>query len=444
MSNNWIDQMSQQMEHHEVEAPEGLWAGIEQGMEARKRGRRARLVWAWRAGAAAAVVAGVVVGVQMWNAPDERDAVPMAQTERPEPATPAQKPATAAHAGLSLASARQSAAQAHTEVTPLGEGAASAGQSTAWLQPAAAPSAEAPAPSAEAPAADVRPNEAPSAEADAAKTATPALPKDDAPLLAESKAAEDEDVYLVNVPRSREGGAAAAHVKHAKRRVSLQLMAMATGEFSSDYDADIGILPEFGSGISWDSLRVQSQRRALRVVGAPSRSYGQVKYPPIYSNHDYPVKFGLTLRVPLGRRFALDGGLSYARMRSNLAFFTPMGRRESNCEQQVNYLGVPVALSADLWRNRWWSVYASAGGEVAKSVKTTWRTAQGQTLDVAERPWQCSVSAAVGVQLNVTRRVGLYAQPSADYYFDNHSAVQTYYTDHPLVPALRMGVRVNL
>lgn len=457
MSSNWIVQMSQQMEHHEVEAPKGLWEGIEQGMEARKHGRRAKLVWAWRAGAAAAVVAGVVAGVQVWNAPDEGGAPQVAQTERPKPVAPAQEEAGSESAERSEATAQQRVALAPNRAVTSHEGvvptrtrvAVPHGEVKPGLHSTMKQETSADEPSTPATSIPISVTDAPATEGAVAQTPPPAAPKNDAPLLAENHTEEAEDVYVVAVPHGKEGGAEALptpFTKHAaspmKHRVSLLLMAVATGEFSKSYDGD------YMSGVSFDqrnpadSVRMESQRR-VKPVG-PARSYRQVDTAPLYGEHDFPVKVGLTLRVPLSRRFALDAGLSYARMHSRVNFFTPEGDSGGYGAQQVNYLGVPVALTADLWQNRWWNVYASAGGEVAKSVKTTWRTAGGQTFDVEERPWQWSVSAAVGVQLNVTQRVGIYAQPSADYYFDNHSKIQTYYTEHPFTPALRMGVRVRL
>lgn len=428
MSSNWIDQMSQQMELHEVEAPKGLWEGIEQGMAARKRERRAKLVWAWRAGAAAAVVAGVVIGVQVWDAPGEGETAQVAQTELSGTSV-LPKPAThqLVHAGE--ASAAQSVVPAE--------------QSVSTRQPIAS------VPSAQETSVAVPVADAPTAEDTFVNTPAPVVPKIDASLVAETRTEGAEDVYIVRVPHEQEGGGVAKQTKRAKlssrrtkHHVSLQLMAMATGEFSKDYDGNYMGDVALGMRNPVDSVRMESQRRAQPV--GPARSYRKVNTVPLYGEHDFPVKVGLTLRVPLSQRFALDAGLSYARMCSDLTFFNLADYRENHGTQQVNYLGVPVALTADLWRNRWWSIYASAGGEVAKSVKTTWRTAQGQTFDVTERPWQWGVSAAVGVQFNITQYVGLYAQPSADYYFDNHSVVKTYYSDHPFTPALRMGVRVKL
>lgn len=450
MSSNWIDQMSQQMEHHEVEAPKGLWEGIEQGMEARKRGGRAKLVWAWRAGAAAAVAAGVVVGVQVWNASEKGDDVPLAQTEQPKPSAPTKVHEENAPEETSVASGQPSVMPVHSGVASVQTSVPSTQSNVPSAQPSIAThQPEAVAPAIQNPMADAHGVATSKAEETVVEMPPHVTPKNDAPLLAEANTDEAEDFYIVTVPHEKESGGADLQtdpthdfVSRTKRPVSLQLMAIATGEFSQDYDGDMWCGSDTSLKQPADSVRMESQRR-MKPVG-PARSYREVNTRPLYGEHDFPVKVGLTLRVPLSQRFALDAGLSYARMRSNLTFFTPEGRRESNGVQQVNYLGVPVALMADLWQNRWWSIYASAGGEVVKSVKTTWRTAEGRSFDVAERPWQWSVSAAVGVQFNVTQHVGLYAQPSADYYFDNRSMVQTYYTDHPFTLALRMGVRVKL
>lgn len=59
-------------------------------------------------------------------------------------------------------------------------------------------------------------------------------------------------------------------------------------------------------------------------------------------------------------------------------------------------------------------------------------------------PWQTSVSAAFGIQYNLARHVGLYFQPSADYYIRNNSGIETYYTEHPFTPSLQIGLRFKL
>ena len=82
-------------------------------------------------------------------------------------------------------------------------------------------------------------------------------------------------------------------------------------------------------------------------------------------------------------------------------------------------------MSYTFLSSRYVSLYALAGGQVEKCVKTTRKdfvVASGQeqkqatrhnTLD--SRPWQGSVNAGVGAQLNITDRYGIFAEPQLVY-----------------------------
>lgn len=414
MSNTWIDQMSQQMEHHEVEVPQGLWEGIEHGLEARSRVRRTRVVWMWRMGAAAAV-AGIALGVLMLGHDGADDAVQMALTDTVK--------STPQRAGKSTNVQAETILDTSVEVAPLNSGAN-------VLLPAS-------------PAESTRID----------SVASPVVVQDDEPLLAEAATEQeesvdvqhetDDDVYRVTTIPAKGAILPEPKVHHKARRVSMQFLAMASGGTElrrhGDYDAEF-ISPAHGG--QNDSLTFESPRRTTMCV--PARAHGLAYTLPGYESHDFPVKVGLAVRFSLGRRVAIDAGLSYARMRSALSFCTTDFRHFERGTQFANYVGVPLSLVVDLWRSGRWDVYAAGGGEVAKSVKTTWRSDEGRDYRAAADPWQFSVSAAVGAQFNVTEHVGLYAQPSADYYFDNSSVVRTYYSEHPFTPALRVGVRVNL
>lgn len=405
MSSNWTDQLSQQMEHHEVEAPAGLWESIERGLETEKPTRRAKLVWPWRAVAAAAAVTGVVLGVQLWrNAADD----PIAQTEYPHVRVPSQKQDLA-----STPKAEKVLAEDH-------------GQQVSAVH--------------------LHPSDVVVAEVDTAVLLAVVQsdePQTEPPVYeVQPEQKKDENPSAVSTVPQEKSRVAFPRKHRSAAPVSFQLMAMAGGTVAGEqYDAS---LPSFDSFYreSSDSVTLESQRRERAAV--PARAQQMVQSSPDYSDHDFPVKFGAMVRVPLNRWLALDAGISYARLRSELDFVASDGTRKTDGVQHVNYLGVPLALVADVWSARGWNVYASAGGEVAKSVKTQWRDQEGRAYEGCARPWQWSVSAAVGMQFNLNRHVGLYVQPSLDYYFDNRSAVQTYYTEHPFTPALRMGVRVKL
>lgn len=428
MSNTWIDQISQQMEHHAVEAPKGLWEGIEHELEARSRVRRARVAWMWRAGAAAAV-ACIALGVLMLKHVGADDVVQVAQTDEAKPTLqPTEKMTDAAKPTLQpmekmMDAANESAAAILAEAT------------------LAEPSA-------------VEPMPTPPAVVEWIDSVTvPSVPQEEAPLLAETtreheqtadvQSRDEDDVYRVTKTPARGTILPVPKEQHKPRRVSMQLLAMASGVPSRDARFDNEVMANSPAyGLQSDSVTFESQRRA-NVMGQ-NRVQRYAYSAPNYDSHDFPVKVGLTVRVPLGHRVAIDGGLSYARMRSDVNFFTPDYRHYEHGTQFVNYLGVPLSIVVDLWNSGRWAVYAAGGGEAAKSVKSTWRTNKGSEYSAPASPWQFSVSAAVGAQFNVTERVGIYAQPSADYCFDNHSVIRTYYSEHPFSPALRVGVRINL
>jgi hypothetical protein len=61
-----------------------------------------------------------------------------------------------------------------------------------------------------------------------------------------------------------------------------------------------------------------------------------------------------------------------------------------------------------------------------------------------KKPWQWSVNAAAGAEYSFTRQLGFYLEPSVGYYFDDGTALEHYYKDHPLAPSIEFGLRLHL
>ena len=57
------------------------------------------------------------------------------------------------------------------------------------------------------------------------------------------------------------------------------------------------------------------------------------------------------------------------------------------------------------------------------------------------KPLQFSVSGAVGVQLNATKRIGIYMEPGVAYFFDDGSSVQTIRKENPFNFNIQAGIR---
>lgn len=167
-------------------------------------------------------------------------------------------------------------------------------------------------------------------------------------------------------------------------------------------------------------------------------------------HHSQPVRFGLSLRYRLNGRWSVEGGLAYAYLASDI---TRKGNGYTyNISQRLSYVSLPVNASYHAWESRHFALYASAGAAVGKMVKGT-RSTEGivngtaepaTTESVSIRPLQFSLNCAAGAEYKFGSGLSAYAEPGLAYYFDNHSAIPTFYQDKPLAFNLSIGLRLSL
>lgn len=166
--------------------------------------------------------------------------------------------------------------------------------------------------------------------------------------------------------------------------------------------------------------------------------------------HRLPVRVGLNVAYRLTDRLSVESGVSYTRLSSDMKDGTK--NNYSSSSQKLDYIGVPLNVKYRAFGYRRLSVYASAGLLTEKCVsgKTTHEYVisgekkKHEAEDVAEKPWQLSVNAALGAQLDVLRNVGVYVEPGVSYYFDDRSPLSTIYKEKPLNFNLNMGVRYTI
>ena len=56
-------------------------------------------------------------------------------------------------------------------------------------------------------------------------------------------------------------------------------------------------------------------------------------------------------------------------------------------------------------------------------------------------PWQFSATYGLGLQYNITPNIGLFAEPSLQYFIPRQSDIETYRTEHPFNFSLPIGIR---
>ena len=166
--------------------------------------------------------------------------------------------------------------------------------------------------------------------------------------------------------------------------------------------------------------------------------------------HRLPVRVGFNVAYRLTDRLSVESGVSYTRLSSDMKDGTK--DNYSSGSQKLDFIGVPLNVKYRAFGYRRLSVYASAGLLTEKCVsgKTTHEYVisgekkKHEAEDVAAKPWQLSVNAALGAQFDVLRNVGVYVEPGVSYYFDDRSTLSTIYKEKPLNFNLNLGVRYTI
>jgi len=145
-------------------------------------------------------------------------------------------------------------------------------------------------------------------------------------------------------------------------------------------------------------------------------------------NHHQPVRFGLSMRYRLDNRWSLESGLTYTRLSSDIT--TTVDGVTTMTEQRLNYIGLPLNVSYDLWKSGHFGFYLTTGGTIEKCLNIS--------------SWQFSLNGAAGAEYKLTDVFSLYAEPGLGYYFKDGSTTPTIYQDRPLNFNLSVGLRFNL
>lgn len=165
--------------------------------------------------------------------------------------------------------------------------------------------------------------------------------------------------------------------------------------------------------------------------------------------HHVPVTVGVSVKWNLNDKWALESGLNYTYLYSEL-------RSGANSyiedKQKLHYVGIPLKVQRSIWNNSIFSLYVSAGGMMEKCVSGTVETVyvDGNTKKNQERedldvkPLQFSVLASLGVQANFNKHLSLYLEPGMIYYFDDNTDILTIRKDKPFNFNLQLGLRFNI
>jgi RNA polymerase sigma-70 factor (ECF subfamily) len=164
------------------------------------------------------------------------------------------------------------------------------------------------------------------------------------------------------------------------------------------------------------------------------------------SHHYMPVNFSIALKYQLNNRFGLETGLSYSRLKSD--FEMGSNGNTINEQQTIHYLGIPVKGIYNIYNRKAWSLYGSLGITTEIPLYSPLNTSyylhgmlEATDKSTIHTPWQWSVGTGLGLQYNFTPNIGLFAEPSLQYYIPTGTQIETYRTEHPFTFSLPIGIR---
>ena len=167
------------------------------------------------------------------------------------------------------------------------------------------------------------------------------------------------------------------------------------------------------------------------------------------ANHHQPIRVGLSLRYAISPRWSLLTGVNYSYLQSDFSSYN--NRTSTDKKQKLHYIGIPVSLSYTLWQKKKFNLYLIAGAQAEKLVKGQTETTTTQhnqsttsnTENVHENKLVFSTNTSLGVEYQLGKFIGLFAEPGVSYYFKNGSGIESSYTEKPFNFNFNLGVRVN-
>ena len=410
MKEEWTDKLKTRLEHHEMTPPEGLWEGISEQMNlAEKPVRKASFPLSKRWIATAAALLALAGFFVLYDFQD--DATNSSPVNIAEKAESHQAPAQEQSPEEKPVGEEPAAPQSHSLLA----------QAMPAICKAVSPTTESQEPSATPIIAEEKVTEA-TAEAQTAETS-------------QASAQTTRKIQQANsaLPQSYQQNDGKPYSEAGKR----------PRQWSFGLHASGGLLAD--NSHQQNDHYPMSQSDPL----SPSSHYGYnssetpQNETPMKASHRLPIRFGLKIGYQLSERWALQTGITYTYLYSE---FTLVNRQQPAIEQRLHYVGIPLGISYQIWKNRNFRLYASAGATAEKCVKNSQesRDANINVQSDNEKPLQWSVNAALGAEYQPTKQLGIYLEPSLGYYFKDNTPLEHYYKEHPLSPAIEFGLRWHL
>ncbi|MDO4781660.1 MAG: outer membrane beta-barrel protein [Capnocytophaga felis] len=232
--------------------------------------------------------------------------------------------------------------------------------------------------------------------------------------------------------------------KTVRNRMSFGIFT--SGGMGSSLSNKPEIASEF-TAVNIEAAEEETMWKDSPLLGTLALSNGETMHTE--TKHRLPIRTGVLFAYKLSNRFALESGLTYTRLVSDLREGSEVYYFTS--EQKLHFVGLPLNLKYQVFSWKGFELYSAVGMLAEKNVSGTLNKThffdgvmqQNENENIKIAPLQWSANASVGLQYNFSSLIGVYAEPSISYYFSNSTPIKTIYQDRPFNFHLNFGLRFS-
>lgn len=202
------------------------------------------------------------------------------------------------------------------------------------------------------------------------------------------------------------------------------------------------------SGIDKMSARPAATRSA-RMAAEPAKTGIKESSSSTYG---IPLSFGVGVNFPLLKGLSLGTGLEYTYMsRRFTGVYTQVDggtvtSTKGDIHHGLHYIGVPLNLYYKFIDTERFNLYIFGGGTAEYCLSSRYDISSSVPDMVYREPvkgLQFSTQLGLGIQCKITNNLGIYFDPSAQYYFKSNQP-NSIRTDKQFMVGAQLGLRFNL
>lgn len=441
MEKDWLDSLKDRMESYEESTPEGLWDSISSavGKQEKKRSTTAILPWVWRSAAAAAVVAiGVFASGLLSDKTSltkiNNNSVALQEQDSTSPNVP----------------------NPSSSVIPVEDGASASECANLASQSGRLNLlAQAEIPEVSEPGRDVLSSQEEQSLAEDEAGAPVVI--EQGPVTPPSKE-EAVDMYIPESVTNHDGEDWSGRMSVCDDLPKSPFIAPASVETS--FSGAVTDSKNVGTFDPSTFYRGQAPSESTsddnsgndNPSGSAPKKVSANKIPSVTNTtkHERPIRAAVTARWKFGSVIGIETGAEWSQLTST--FSTTSGNTVNEKKQALQYVGIPLNLTADIFDKEKFTLYVSAGGMVEKCISAKAMTTEyvsGERINTPQStsfmvdPLLYSLNAAAGAQFNFLGNFGLYFEPGVSYHFNDGSDVETIYKERPFDFVMTFGLRYS-